>query len=418
MKIVFINKSDSVGGAAIAALRINNGLRTFFGTDNHLLAAKKKGDIPNTQLCRSRLGWFIEEGLDRVTRRLGLQYFWFPVSTSSILSNVKKLKPDVINLHGIHSGYFDTSLIKKLSLIAPLIWTMHDFWPITGHCSVPLDCDKWITGCGGCPRKGMYPSIGIDTSRWLFKRKKEIYKSEISFVAPSQWLYNAALKSPLLDGKNISMIPHGIDTALFSPAGPNLRKKLGIPVYEDVLLFCAEHTGSQLKGGGYLLDILKTMDPMLKNSVHLVIAGKGKIAEDMAFKNITVHNTGLLETEKMPDFYRTGNILLHPTMAESFGLVLLEAVSCGVPTVTFDVGPTSEIIKDGVSGRVIKPFNIGSFAFKTSQLLLDRQLLSSFSAWARASAVDRFSIEKTAEQYYKLFEDKINQRKHRCYDRA
>ena len=105
------------------------------------------------------------------------------------------------------------------------MWTFHDCWPITGHCThfMFVKCNKWKTSCYNCPQKTRYPaSYFNDRSKKNYKLKKELFNSLSNFtlVSVSQWLSNV-LKESFLQSYPIKIINNGINTEVFKPVTNN-----------------------------------------------------------------------------------------------------------------------------------------------------------------------------------------------------
>ena len=94
-----------------------------------------------------------------------------------------------------------------------------------------------------------------------------------------------------------------------------------------------------------------------------------------------------------------------PSRFEGFGLVLIEAMACGVPIISFDCenGPRS-IITDGMDGFLIRPFDIDAFADKMMLLMRDETLRKTMGENARRSAV-QYDIDKIGIQWQQLFDE-------------
>jgi hypothetical protein len=112
-----------------------------------------------------------------LTRLFDKHGFGSKKATREFLSMVEELDPDIIHLHNIHGYYLNVELLFDYLKVAdkPVIWTLHDCWAFTGHCSHfdYIGCDKWKTGCFDCPQKREYPkSVLFDNSRDNFFRKK------------------------------------------------------------------------------------------------------------------------------------------------------------------------------------------------------------------------------------------------------
>jgi glycosyltransferase involved in cell wall biosynthesis len=103
--------------------------------------------------------------------------------------------------------------------------------------------------------------------------------------------------------------------------------------------------------------------------------------------------------------YLSSSVFVLPSRFEGFGLVIIEAMSCGLPVVTFDCenGPRS-IISDGKDGFLMPPFDVDAFAQRLIALTNDGELRRKIGAEARQSS-SRYEIEKIALMWKKLFEE-------------
>ena len=100
--------------------------------------------------------------------------------TKQLVEWIKEHKPDVIHLHNIH-GYFlnyKTLFEYLVTTDIPVVWTLHDCWPFTGHCAYfdAVDCLRWKSGCYDCPLRKDYPkSMVIDRSKQNYELKKRLF---------------------------------------------------------------------------------------------------------------------------------------------------------------------------------------------------------------------------------------------------
>ena len=133
-------------------------------------------------------------------------------------------RPDVIHCHNLHGqvtgagGYFDLRALASLSRRFPVILTLHDAWPFTGHCAHSFACERWRTGCGRCPDLTIYPAIRRDATAHNWRSQQRIYRESSLFLAtPSQWLMEKAKNSILAPAiREARVIPNGVDLAVFS----------------------------------------------------------------------------------------------------------------------------------------------------------------------------------------------------------
>ena len=140
-------------------------------------------------------------------------------------------------------------------------------------------------------------------------------------------------------------------------------------------------------------------------TIHIVLIGKGNVPGFSGFRNLHFHPTGYVHDEQeMIRLINLADLLLFPSQADNLPNVLIEAIACGVPAVTFDIGGCKEIVRDMDNGYVVQPFDAEAFAGKTLHLLEDRDRLLSFSKSGRAIAEKEFSLEHMAHHYYMLFQ--------------
>ncbi|PSL44944.1 glycosyltransferase involved in cell wall biosynthesis [Chitinophaga niastensis] len=406
MKVLFINKYENSGGAAIAAQRIGEGLERYYHTQNHFLAGIHRKAAANVTVTRSgAVANFIERGINVLSNRLGLQYFYFPFSTPAILQCARAFKPDVISLHNIHGGYFDTSLLPKLSACAPIVWTLHDMWAITGNAAHTFGDTSWKAAKAGPGEHKHAPAIGFPTGNYLIKRKQRLYaESDLHIVSPSRWLYDMTTESPLTKHQPLYHIPNPIDTDYFKAQDKAAsRQALGLPVDARVITFVSERLfNSEFKGGDELLKILHLLDEQLDREVHLLMIGRDRLPG--TFKHLKCVYTGYVKAvDKMMQCYSASDIFFYPTKADNLPNVLIEAGSCETACITFDVGGCREIVLDGKTGYVIAPGMHEQFAAKTLSLLQHPDRCREFGKAARAYMEQHFGMKVIAEQYHRLF---------------
>lgn len=371
MKILFINISDIKGGAAKSMWRIGEELSNRHEV-KFLVRSKYSDSDKVIEVGRNKY-------INIFFNLLGLQYKFLPVSRK-IVKFSRRWKPDIISLNQIEGGYFQTRDLIKLSKIAPLVWTMHDLWAFMGNSHRTL--------YAGEKERNVYPQIGIPLGGYLLNQKHKIYqKADFKVVCPSMWLFHQKLKS--ICDKEGHIIPHGIDLDKFKPE----KRNKGI----KEILFVSEKVDK-----AYGLDkILSYLDGLLTDSIILTVIGEGRI--EGKYKKIIIDNVGYIDDEDMLiDFYQGADVLIHPSRADVFGLVLLESLACGTPCVAYDVGGVREVI--GNAGFLIKLNSHADFAFKVSAILRSKNLRTVLNEEAREQAL-KFDIKEIAKQYERIFNE-------------
>jgi glycosyltransferase involved in cell wall biosynthesis len=410
MRILFLNTTDTVGGAAVVMQRLMKKLKEYYGTENRLLVKTKKGDSPDTRkilLNESKI--IAEKIIDRVTRPLGLLYQSFPFSSRSILSAIRSYKPDIINLHNTHGAYLATPLISQIAQIAPIVWTLHDMWSFTANASHTFGNISWKNLKNDKVLKKIPPSIGINTGRFLLRQKRNIYKkSNLTIVTPSLWLKELAEQSPVFEGKNIHHIYNGVDTTVFYPQEKQAaKKKLGFSPDQPVIVFSSHfvYKNNPWKGGRDLVEILSRINQYTNETINFLVLGEGRFDELNSFSNFKVTFKGYIHDEKsMAECLSAADLFIYPTRADNLPNVLVESIACGIPCITFDVGGNSEIIKHNFNGIIVPPFDLERFAIDTLTLLNDREKLSEYSSNSLLTTKKCFQLDDMVSSYYFLFE--------------
>ena len=176
MKVLIVASSDIVGGAHKAAYRLHRSLLNQ-GLDSQMLVQNKKSDDYTVIGARSDLRKILinpmRPALDHIFMKINNIKTLFSSSYlpfSEIISQINELNPDIVHLHWITGGMIRIEDISRIK--APLVWSLHDMWPFTGGCHIPMDCKSFQTGCGRCPI--LQSNSKHDLSFKVFNRKNII----------------------------------------------------------------------------------------------------------------------------------------------------------------------------------------------------------------------------------------------------
>ena len=273
-------------------------------------------------------------------------------ATKRFVEEIKRINPDVIHLHNIHGYYLNYKILFEYlaTIDTPVVWTLHDCWAFTGHCSHfdAIGCDKWRTGCFSCPLKGEYPvSKLMDASKRNYALKKRLFTSvpNLTFVPVSRWLADLVGES-FLGKYPVQVINNGIDTEIFQQRQSDLRKKHGIE--NKFVLVGVAGVWDAMKG---LEDFIK-LSSMLPDDCVIIMIGLTKKQIDILPKNII----GIERTEsqaQLAEYYSMADVYVNPTYNDSFPTVNLEALACGTPVVTYSTGGSPESLSEA-TGLVVE----------------------------------------------------------------
>lgn len=402
LSIVHINTHDIAGGAAKVAWRLAEAQRNA-GHNSRMLVGTKLSDSEYSYSFPIEA----DPSIYHVCQRTGQLFYEFQGS-HKLINHPMVQSADILHLHNLHGGYFNPFSISALSHLKPVVWTLHDMQSFTGHCAHSFDCERWQTGCGECPYLNTEPALPVDTSAQLWKDKKLIYDhSYLSIVTPSDWLKKKVEKS-ILGNHPVTLIYNGIDTDVFRPYNKQeIKQSFGIP--DNVFIIgAAAHGGifDQWKGGQ---DTQAVLDILLRKYPNLIFLNIGGTLPNTNNRFI---NTGHIDDESvMAQFYSCLDIFIYTPIADNCPLTVLEALSCGVPLVTFDTGGIPELVHDGSEGFVIKNRDLHEMLQAVEHLIEDNDLRRRFSTSARERGVAIFDHKIIANSYQQLYSAILEQSK-------
>lgn len=416
MRVLIVNTSEREGGAAIAASRLNDALNNN-GVKARMLVRDKQSDtltvIPTGHrwLMRWRFLW---ERWCIFCRLMFQRANLFAIDTAQcgmdITSQPEFREADIIHLHWVNQGMLSLGDIRRiLKSGKPVVWTMHDYWPATAICHLPLSCASFKTGCHHCR---YLPGGGSshDLSTRIWRRKHDLLsKYHITFVACSEWLASEARKSALLREQKVVSIPNPIDTRVFHRTDSGeARRRLGLPTDKRLLLFAAQRVDNANKGISYLMkacDKLVADHPETKDEVHLLLLGaKAEVPAD-AFGGLTVHGLGYVDDAAMlVDIYNAADAFVLPSLSENLPNTIMEAMACGTPCIGFHVGGIPELIDHRQNGYVATYRDVADLAAGIRWTLYDAPA-ADLADHAVGKVARNYSQTAVAAQYCDIYHE-------------
>lgn len=272
--------------------------------------------------------------------------------SDNILKTEQYRQADIVHCHNLHGNYFNLSTLQKMAQEKPLIWSLHDMWAITPHCAYAFD-GQLKNGFYQCPSRNIRPPILWPNEKYLEWKKKNVYKS-VSFevVVPSHWLEQKT-KVSVLGNQHISLIYYGVDTTIFKKHPKNeTREKLSLPRDRKIIVFVADGgENNPWKGWEYVQNIIYHYRRN-KTILFLCIGGDQK-NQRLNTKNIQ-YIPFIFDKSLLAQYYSTSDVFLLTSLADNFPNTVLEAMSCGLPVVSFDVGGVKEAVIHKENGYITK----------------------------------------------------------------
>lgn len=398
MKVLFIN---TVYGKGSTGRIIKDLGETLTNNGHEFCVAFGRGEDTvgvNSYRIGAKKDYTLHALFSRVTDRAG---FYSASATKELVKFIKEFNPDIIHLHNLHGYYVNVKILfeyLKNEFKGKVIWTLHDCWAFTGHCThfTYAKCDKWQSLCGNCSEKCRYPkSMLLDNSKKNFLEKKELFSdvSDLTVVTVSDWLKEETKKS-FLGQYPVKRIYNGIDLEKFSPCESKVREKYNCE--NKKLVLCVSDGWDERKGFSKLIETAKISPEDWK----YIVVGLDKAQIPQLPSNVV----GLERTwnqQELIALYSAADVFFNPSVEETFGLVTAEAMACGTPVVVLNSTSSPELIKREKSGVIASAKSSSEDLFKAIKEAMPLKY-NGGKEDARENALE-FSVKKHNDEYMKLY---------------
>lgn len=319
--------------------------------------------------------------------------------TKALIRQIEIFEPDVIHFHNLHGCYLHLptlcNYLAKKDI--PIVWTLHDCWPFTGHCAY-FDfsgCEKWKNGCHDCPQQKSYPAcVGADGSARNYRLKKELFLSlkTLTMVAPCQWMKEPLGQSFLKDVP-VRVIYNGVDLKGFQPTEGDLRQRYGLENSKVAVAVASDW--DERKGLRFLLEASEKLGAEF---CFVVIGLSREQVEALPENIIGIERTS--SVNELAQWYTTADCLVNPSLEDNMPMVNLEALACGTPIAMFRTGGCPEAIDEN-TGIVVEKGDVDGLCEAI------RSLCPKTEATRRAclERAKNFDAKRTFEQYLVLYKE-------------
>lgn len=226
---------------------------------------------------------------------------------------------------------------------------------------------------------------------WIRPAERRTVQRADVVVAVSKFAAEAARRA--LFDRSMTVIYNGVDIERFHP--PRERK----PHQPFRLLYVGKWT--TMKGADLLAPIMRE----LGNDFELRYTGDPSAGRDPAATPTNMHDIGRLRSDNdIVAAMQGADALLFPSRCEGFGLVVVEAMACGLPVIGTRGSSLLEIIDDRATGALCRMDDVFSYAEEGRALMRHPERTARMSSMARDRAEARFSIKHMVDAYVSLYE--------------
>lgn len=352
-----------------------------------------------------RINTVFEYSIHNVLSRItGLEGYYSKKATKRLINFIKEYRPDVIHLRNLHGHYICLPILFEYlgKQSCPVIQNLHDCWAFTGNCAhyTAIRCNKWENKCGRCPQKREYPKS------WLFDRtvkmrrdKEKWYKGikKLSVVGVSDWILEEAKKSYLKDAERLLRIYNWINQNIFHPYGEDMktRKKYGIPIDKFVIIGVS---ASWSEGSPRYEDFMEISRQISNDEVLVLI---GAASASLNHEKI-IHISFVDDISELAKLYSCADVYVHCSIEDTFGKVIAEAMSCGLPAIVYNSTGCPELIKNGC-GYIVSPRDIEAVMEKVR--LIKSEKKEKYLDESPVNVGKHFNYETNVRELINLYEE-------------
>jgi UDP-glucose:(heptosyl)LPS alpha-1,3-glucosyltransferase len=239
--------------------------------------------------------------------------------------------------------------------------------------------------------------------------ERHVFRPELTYIAISRCVADQLERLFAIPGSHIHVIHHGVDAQLFCPrpakdAGwrEEWRRRWNISDHELLILFVG---GYERKGLTVAIKALARLTPAERSMLRLMAVGSGDQPRFRALvRQLGLESKVVLapHTREIVPYFQAADVFLFPTLYEPFGLVILEAMACGLPSVVSATAGAAELITNGQNGLLIREPTDDVETGAHIQLLVNNAGLRRSMAVAARQTAERQSWDHVAEQYYQV----------------
>ena len=394
MRILQINTTVNSGSTGRIAEDIGKTLISAGHESYIAFGCGNQNSVSKLIKIGGKLDFYVHGIISLFTDRHG---FGSKRATKRLLKEIDIIKPDAIGLHNIHGYYLNVKILFKYikDKNIPILWTFHDCWPFTGHCSYNTDCDN----CKNCQRK--YPtSIFLNQVTRNYNDKKLIFNkvNKLQIVTPSIWLKDLVKQSFLK--YPIQCVNNGVDLNQFQHSENYKKLKEKLKLKNKKIILGVASTWDKRKG---LSDFTK-LASLLDSNYQIILIG----LSNKQIQGLPENIMGVQRTEsisELANYYSMAAVYINPTHKDNFPTTNIEALACGTPVITYNTGGSPESI-DAETGKVVQKGDVIGLCNAIQELALEPR--EQYAKLCRMRAEQLFNKDDRYQEYLKLYETLTN----------
>jgi glycosyltransferase involved in cell wall biosynthesis len=401
LKVFNVSSSDEIGGRwnghdimePLRKFGVEAKIGSFWST-----TSKSENSIELFPGRKTRVLAEATMAIESLTGRQSTYQSW----SSSIFDLPEFQEADVIHLQVIHDHLITVENMAKVFQVKPAVWTWHDLWPLTGHCTLPLNCARWDLGCGSCPSLDSSLPVYWDRTDKERSRKEALFSNTpMNIHVTTDWMRGQIERKVSGWNAKVFQFPFGIDTEVFRPK-PELDARSILGIDKDTFVVAARSTDDKRKGFKELVEAIEQVRKTGRKILLLCIQKQGLVAKyskevesiELPWTN-DINNLGI--------FYEAADVFAMPSSVESFGMMALEAMSSGVPVISVANTAASEITRSQELEVALDNLKV-ELANRITWAIDNRMQIREMGVRARARAEANYSLAQYLGNLRSMYE--------------
>ena len=402
MKVFNVSSSDEVGGRwnghdiiePLKGYGIDAKIGSFWSK-----TSKSENSIELFPGGKTRLQAEAVMAIESLTGRQSTYQSW----SSKIFDLPEFQEADVVHLQVIHDHLMTVENMAKVFEVKPAVWTWHDLWPLTGHCTLPLNCARWDIGCGSCPSLDSSLPVYWDRTDKERSRKELLFsKTPMNIHITTDWMRGQIEKKVSNWNAKVFQFPFGIDTGVFRPK-PELDARSILGIDKDVFVVAARSTDDARKGFKELVQAIEQVRKTGRNVLLLCIQKQG-LVEKYSKEVESIELPWTNDINNLGTFYEAADLFAMPSSVESFGMMALEAMSSSVPVIAASNTAASEVTASPELEVDLHDL-VGELAKRITWAVDNKMQLEEIGVRARFRAENIFSLDDYLSNLRSMYEE-------------
>lgn len=310
------------------------------------------------------------------------KYGWLPIVSLPFLpqlaAHARRERVDLIHCNDLETTYY-AGLAARLSGI-PVVWTCHGWWSV---------------------ERGWKTTF--------------VEKSVARILAPTRYLEQCLEDANPRLRDRITVLPFGVDTKEYAPAARDERVRAEFRIPRDTPLVTMLARFQSVKGHATLLDAAPLILDAFPQTRFLLVGDRefhtadARSTREMVLARVSgderLHRATVLAgfRRDISQILNASDVLVCPSDFESFGVANIEAMACGVPVVSTNVGGPAETLLDGETGFLVPPRDPAALAARVKTLLADPSLRQRMGANGRARVLEHFALDTHMKQLQEVY---------------